>query len=148
MEERGLLDRLHYTGLDPSQCMLDLAQRKVTHPNVEWVHSPVEGYEPDEKFDRVVLRAILAHHDDPLPILRSTIGLVKPGGMLYIIFWNNPVSGPTIRSMTSWEVPDNAHPREDLIACLEEAKVQLVSEDWVKEPSAREVHRVVWRIQC
>jgi 2-polyprenyl-3-methyl-5-hydroxy-6-metoxy-1,4-benzoquinol methylase len=49
-------------------------------PQARIVHSLFEEYEPNRKFDFVVLGHVLEHVDDPTSLLRRVSGWLHPGG--------------------------------------------------------------------
>jgi SAM-dependent methyltransferase len=48
------------------------------------VQSPVERFEPDEKFDLVCLHHVYEHVSDPAAVIGHVARLLKPGGRIYL----------------------------------------------------------------
>lgn len=148
MKEVGLLDKIYYTGIDFSQCMIDLAHKMVSHRNIEWVLASLEKLNPkfSEKFDRVLLRAVLAHVLDPVPVLKSVAGTIKNGGTLYIVFWNNPAEKESIigKAGKFWDI---GHSGELLSKTLFDSGIKMECAYICNESSARDNQRVIWQLR-
>lgn len=145
MNQDHLLDDIHYIGADFSQCMLDLAKEKVQHKNVRWVKTSLEFLPFSEEFDCILLRAVLAHVLDPVPVLKSVANALRPNGCLYIVFWNNPTQGsPILRKLRDgfW---DNAHSEKGLRQTLDQLGFQVEHTYELEEKSARDDHRIIWK---
>lgn len=58
--------------------------------NTKFVHAPVQELPQDlnEKFDLVLFHAVLEWLAEPLATLEALIDLIKPGGLLSIMFYN------------------------------------------------------------
>ena len=141
--QKGLMDHILYTGLDSSQRMLELFQKKAKHKNINLVYASIENMNYFEKFDRVLLRAVLAHVRDPVPIIQQVCRALKMDGILYVIFWNNPVDGPVIEKFEKGFY-DIAHSKRELHAAFKKQRMEVIGIDKVYEKSARENHRMIW----
>lgn len=144
----GLLDRLTYVGADFSQNMLDLAERKVVHPNASFAKRSLTELGYDREFDRILLRAVLAHVREPGPVIDNVARALRVAGELYVIFWNNPVEGEPVLKQVKGGFWDNGHNEAHLRECVTQAGLELVETHSIPEPSARQQdHRVVWVLQ-
>jgi SAM-dependent methyltransferase len=147
LAQRGLLSRLDYTGLDGSGAMLALARSKVSGP-ARWIQEDLREVRLEQEFDRILLRAVIEHLDDPAPVLRNVSAGLKRQGELIIIFWNNPVAGEPIYSKTEMGFPDNAHSEPVLIDILRSCSLVVHKVERVGETSARgEPFRTIWLIR-
>lgn len=146
LEQAGILNKIKYTGVDFSKCMLDLAQKKIKHPNTHWICSPLEGFDSKNEFDRVLLRAVLEHSIDPVPILANALRALKKTGLLYIVFWNNPVSGKMIVEKTPEGFYDISHSRETLTGVIKERGLQILKQLSIEEQAKNGDHRDIWVI--
>jgi len=146
LAQAKVLDKIKYTGVDFSKCMLDLAQKMVKHPNAKWICSPLEIFSSTEEFDRVLLRAVLEHNFDPEPVLKNMLAALKKTGMLYIVFWNNPSLGESIVAKTPEGFYDIAHSRRKLEKIVELEGFHVRFYHSVQENSARSSWRDAWMI--
>jgi len=146
--EQQLLSNISYTGVDASQCMLNLAKKKIKHQNVNWVLSPLDALNYPNKFDKVLLRAVIEHNLDPEPILKSVANVLKTNGVLYIIFWNNPVftGEPKIKKIEDGFY-DNSHSMETVLRVLQASKVDLIHKEFIKEKSENSNERLVTKFR-
>lgn len=144
MFEQALLENIKYIGVDFSACMLDLARKKVVHRNVTWKREALERLTFVEKFDKILLRAVLAHVLDPKPIIYSVAKALKKNGSLSIVFWNNPVDGTSSINKIKGGFYDNGHSRHFLMTLLQKAGLQLDNEYKISEKSARDAFRIIW----
>ena len=146
--ENNLLDNIKYTGMDGSVCMLQLAKRKVVHSNVRWVLSPLDNIDKTYTFDRILLRAVIEHNLDPTNILRSIAAMLKPNGILYIIFWNNPVFiGEAEIKKTKDGFYDNSHSMDTVLSVLQEENITLIHKEFIKEKSENSNKRFVTKFK-
>lgn len=143
----GLLDRLAYTGVDFSECMLTLAKRKVKHKNVTWEKSALEEYVSCKKYDVVLLRAVIDHVFDPAPVLQSACNLVSPKGCLYIIFWNNPVESDPVIKKVDGGFYDISHNKDQLKNMLSRCGVEISEELEIEEKSEHSNTRLIWVVK-
>jgi len=144
LQNKSLLDNIRYTGLDGSVCMLDLAKKKVTHKNASWVLSSLDTFSSETKFDKILLRAVIEHNLDPRAILTSVAAALKPGGALYVIFWNNPVfEGDAVIKKIRDGFYDNSHKMSDITDTLEHCRVVLTRKEWIKEQSEGSKERFI-----
>ena len=145
LNEAGLLEKLKYTGFDGSKNMLAVAKRKT--PGVEWVHGDIAEMHLNRKFDKIVLRAVLAHVLEPAPILKAVFNHLKKDGEIFIIFWNNPVSGTSIIYTIEEGFYDNAHSIEQLEEIIATAGMKIKSQHTIEETSARSATRCIWVLE-
>jgi SAM-dependent methyltransferase len=147
MQQNKMLDNIKYIGIDFSDCMLELAKEKVQHTNVTWKKLSLENLPFVNKFDKILLRAVLAHVIDPEPIIKSMANALKDDGTLYIIFWNNPNKGKSIINKLKAGFYDNAHSQQILENFINKYGLKIVERHKIKEKSAREDHRIIWKIK-
>lgn len=69
-------------GVDGTKSQISLARRK--YPDIEFIHSSIEEYDTDEKFDCIILILILEHVDDPNKILKIAKRFLKKNGCIHI----------------------------------------------------------------
>jgi 2-polyprenyl-3-methyl-5-hydroxy-6-metoxy-1,4-benzoquinol methylase len=146
LEACGLLDRISYVGVDFSDCMLTLARKKVTHPNVTWEKSALVGYSPGRTYDVVLLRAVIEHILDPRPVLASACKLVA-NGCLYIIFWNNPSKYMPVIKILKGGFYDISHSEKMLKSTITECGMKVSDEIAIEEKSENSDTRTVWVIK-
>jgi SAM-dependent methyltransferase len=147
LQQKGLLSRLDYTGIDGSSAMLALARRKVPK-HARWIQGDLTEARLEPDYDKILLRAVIEHHDDPAPVLRNVTAALKPRGELIIIFWNNPVAGEPVHHKTSMGFPDNAHSEQVLKDILRGSSLGVAEVERVTETSAREEpFRTVWVVR-
>ena len=68
-------------GLDASSDRIARARSENSAPNIEYVQGYIEDYEPDERFDTVVMSNVLEHLEHPLRVLRQVRKLMNVGGV-------------------------------------------------------------------
>jgi trans-aconitate 2-methyltransferase len=68
------------TGLDNSAAMIEAARS--THPELSWVLSGIEEWEPTQRFDVVFSNAALQWVPDHGPLVQRLMAAVAPGGAL------------------------------------------------------------------
>jgi len=143
--EAGLLDRMTYVGADFSQNMLDLAGRKVLHPNASFEKRSLTDLGYEQEFDRILLRAVLAHVREPKEVIENVARALRIGGTLYVIFWNNPVEGEAALHQVKGGFWDIGHNEGYLKECVAGAGLQITEELSIPERSARaQPNRVIW----
>ena len=74
----------HVTALDIDDAALEMAAaraRERERNNIEFVHAGIGEYAPPELVDAVIGRHILIHTPDPLAVLATARGLLRPGGV-------------------------------------------------------------------
>lgn len=143
--QAGLLERLRYVGVDFTPEMLKLAESKTQHPNVTWRLGKLTALKG--RYSRILLRAVLEHHHDFQPILRSVLRALSDDGVLYLIFWNNPVEGEPVTMETEVGVPDKSHNEGEMIEFIRSAGFEVFHSEMIDEPSARTSQRLVWKIR-
>jgi len=145
--QNKMLTKFAYTGVDSSEAMLELAKRKVKGP-AKWVQMDLNELALQRKFDIVLLRAILAHVNDPKPVLEKVCEHVAENGYLIVLFWNNPAQGETIFGTSSIHTPDNAHSENALKQIIDDADMRIYESFKIDEPAARDQnYRTIWLIR-
>lgn len=145
--KNNLLDNLEYVGVDFSDCMLNLAKKKVKHSNAKFLKSSLDTFTYGKKFDRILLRAVLEHNLFIDDIMQNITANLSDNGKLYIIFWNNPISGSTKVNFTPGGFYDNSFSKTYLINLLEINNCKLDQEFSVKEMSCTSHNRVIWVVR-
>ena len=74
--------------VDGSPNVLELAQRDVRLPNVQFVCSLLENFEPDGKFNSIVAACILEHVEHVVPILKRALRWLADDGAIHIVVPN------------------------------------------------------------
>ena len=147
LEQKGLLSRLSYTGIDGSSAMLALARSKVSGL-ARWIQGDLGEVRLQPEFDVILLRAVIEHHDDPSPVLRNVSVGLKKQGELITVFWNNPAAGEPVYAKTSMGIPDNAHSEQLLRDILRSCSLAVGEVERVEETSARgEPLRTIWLVR-
>lgn len=145
LKKQNLLHKVIYTGVDFSDVMLRLARKKV--PDVKWIKASLNDLELKQKFDFVLLRAVLAHVENPEPVLSSVIRHTKRSGELFIVFWNNPSKEKTFPRKISGGFFDTSHSRELLENILLDNDMYIHEEIKLKETSALSNYRLIWIVK-
>jgi len=147
LEQKGLLSRLSYTGIDGSSAMLALARSKVSG-RAQWIQGDLGQVRLQPEFDEILLRAVIEHLDDPAPVLRNVSAGLKKQGELIIVFWNNPVAGEPVYCKTAMGFPDHAHSEQLLRDILRSCSLAVDVVERVEETSARgEPFRTIWLVR-
>ena len=73
----------------------DLLERIAPAPNLVKVHSLFEDYEPEQRFNTVIIEHVLEHVDDPVSLLKRVKPWLAPGGRLLL---GAPIPNP----FTAW----------------------------------------------
>jgi 2-polyprenyl-3-methyl-5-hydroxy-6-metoxy-1,4-benzoquinol methylase len=102
LQQTGLLGQHNCVGVDGSEKQIALAKKKIQGARFYTVDLrfllPLCFYEDQPGlFNRILLRAVLEHTDDPESILRGFLYLLNKTGTLYIVWWNNPVYSEPLR---------------------------------------------------
>ena len=72
-------------GIDNSPAMLAIARDKAAAENIEYRLMGVEDMDfADNSFDGVVCTQVLGYVEDPLPVIRSLLRVVKPTGRVFV----------------------------------------------------------------
>lgn len=82
-----------YDLVDISQSSLDLARQMTGTSRINFIHSDIFEFHPEEKYDFITMGEVLEHVEDPLSLLRQTASLLKDDGRLFI---TTPTNAPTI----------------------------------------------------
>jgi len=145
--QEKILDNIQYLGVDFSQCMLDLAHKKVTHRNACFQKYELDSLKLNQKFDYILLRAVLEHNLDPTKILASSLQHLKDDGTFYLIFWNNPVKAKKVIFLTPGGFYDNSHSEEELRGVLTSNNCVVHAEHTILENSFNSNIRIIWEIK-
>jgi acyl-coenzyme A synthetase/AMP-(fatty) acid ligase/ubiquinone/menaquinone biosynthesis C-methylase UbiE/lauroyl/myristoyl acyltransferase len=109
-------------GVDLSPTMIDRARQRAADAgcqNVEFIQADINALEmPPASFDLIVSSFAL-HHTDPRVTVPTLVGLLRPGGMLYLQEPVCPVTGPLARRL--WYRRQGLH---DLPAILQQHGLQ------------------------
>ncbi|MGE0269145.1 MAG: glycosyltransferase [Candidatus Omnitrophota bacterium] len=79
-------------GVDLSEEMLKVARKKF--PQYEFIHSPVEDFNLDEKFDYIIMVDIVDHVYDVMDVFRSAYKFCKPTTKIFLTTinpWWDPI---------------------------------------------------------
>lgn len=68
------------TVVDGAQLFLDLIKAK--HPHIKVVNALFEEFEPDMRFDNIILGHVLEHVENPVEILKRAQKWLSPGGRI------------------------------------------------------------------
>jgi len=69
-------------GVDGTKSQIMIARKN--YPDIEFIHSNIEDFEPNQKFDCVILISILEHVNDPYETIKLAKKWVKNGGQMHI----------------------------------------------------------------
>lgn len=72
------------TGIDISPNMIAEAEKKFRQPEVTLICTPAETYEPEKKFDAIMVYNALPHFRDPQALITHLSDLLKPDGTLTV----------------------------------------------------------------
>ena len=72
------------TGIDISPSMIAEAEKKFRQPEVTLICTPAETYEPEKKFDAIMVYNALPHFRDPQALIAHLSDLLKPDGTLTV----------------------------------------------------------------
>ena len=72
------------TGIDISPNMIAEAEKKFRQPEVTLICTPAETYEPEKKFDAIMVYNALPHFRDPQALIAHLSDLLKPDGTLTV----------------------------------------------------------------
>lgn len=88
-----------FTGIDYASNLIDYANVHNRVEQSQFVVANIKTFESDELFDAIFMIGVLHHIEEPVEALRSTLRLLKPGGILAI---NEPQgANPLIRMARS-----------------------------------------------
>ena len=68
--------------LDVSDQAIKVAEEFNSHPNIKYLHTTIEGYTSEEKFDTILMFEIIEHVFDPQSIFHKAGDLLKKEGTL------------------------------------------------------------------
>lgn len=75
--------------VDGSKELIERARGRLSGvKNIELIHSLIEEFETDERFDLVLLSFILEHVSHPVEIIKRAASFVAPGGTLFVMVPN------------------------------------------------------------
>lgn len=77
-----------FTAIDGSQEIINKA-RGLKLPNVNFVYTLFEDFNPEEKFDSIILSDILEHIENPVQLLKRAKSWLKDNGVILIISPNS-----------------------------------------------------------
>lgn len=134
-----LPDAGQIVGVDPSQAMLDIAQRhldlsphidQVTYQQADARQLPFD----DESFDTVFSNTILHHIDDPRPVLREAWRVLRPGGCFLVRDLFRPDSHDQVEQLVAQHAGDASQQqqqlfRQSLIAALTPDELQAMVDE-------------------
>lgn len=72
------------TGIDISPNMIAEAEKKFRQPEVTLICTPAETYEPEKKFDAIMVYNALPHFRDSQALIAHLSDLLKPDGTLTV----------------------------------------------------------------
>ena len=74
-----------YVGLEPDDKLFEISTENCDRVKckIELVHSDIDGYRTDEKYDLVILENVF-HFLDPDDSLDKLIGLLRPNGVVFV----------------------------------------------------------------
>jgi len=85
--EQRLLQPAQIYAIDQSETAVEFVRAKL--PNAHVRVGDIRNIDStDDHFDIVVLMETIEHVEDPLPLLREIVRVLKPGGVLYVSFPN------------------------------------------------------------
>lgn len=139
-----------YIGVDYSQGLIDYANQYNSSPKAQFICANIKEYQPEEKFDVIIMIGVLHHFDDMLGILAHIVSFLKPGGVLVA---NEPQSSnPFIQGLRKLRIKlDKSYSDDqvqllpkDLISLYESVgleKVQVFGQGYFSTPFAEVVLR-------
>ena len=150
-------DRFLYYGIDDNEKNIELAQEKLStllgSPTLRfYTYDLPKAWEFSAKkrikFDFVLLREVLEHRDDPIPVLRAALESLAPTGKLYIIWGTNPSdeNGERIALPERLGIPNISHVRWVILSCIYQEYGRKVKAWTFPEADARGESRQVWII--
>ncbi len=71
-------------GIDGSSVKIEKANKENKLPNIEYVHTLYEDFEPKLKFDFIVSTNVLEHVDDSVALLKKLKSWLNPGGLVVV----------------------------------------------------------------
>lgn len=138
MKQKGLLDNINYTAVHHDETIIKIASKNV--PDAKFVKFPIEFFDPEEKFDIVLMMDVLELQMDPKPVLKSSARAVKKNGEIYVLFKNNPIDdGESIIKKVNGFY-DNTYSSKWLIAEFGYSKVYLHERHIINM-------KEIWRLQ-
>jgi len=145
--KNDVLENTNYVGVDFSDCMLNLARKKVIHKNALFIKDSLESFTYSKKFDKILLRAVLEHNLFVEGIINNlVINNLSDTGSLYIIFWNNPVNGKSKINYTPGGFYDNSFSKTYLENLILSANATIKESFEINEKSFNSMKRVIWEV--
>jgi 2-polyprenyl-3-methyl-5-hydroxy-6-metoxy-1,4-benzoquinol methylase len=86
-------DKAEYDMVDISKSSLEIAEKMVSNPTVNYIHSDIFDYNPARKYDFITMGEVLEHVEDPIALLQKLGELMSENGKLYI---TTPTNAPAI----------------------------------------------------
>lgn len=74
----------HVVGVDLDPVSVEHATRANTFANARFETVPESGFDLGERFDLIICSEVLEHLDDPVSLIRTIAGLMKPDGLAII----------------------------------------------------------------
>lgn len=107
----------HYTGIDASEELIQIAREKLVNPNVTLLVEDAVSYQPSAHFDIIIASGILSVFEDFEPVLDKWLSWLRKSGRLYVFgrfnsrnidtiirFRNNFTGGDWEGGLTSYSV--------------------------------------------
>jgi SAM-dependent methyltransferase len=130
LAEQGYL----VTGLDASQHLIDLAQQRFPHPNVEYVIGDMRSAYPSAPYDAVVnfftSFGYFDTHDENQQVINTIADALRPGGVVVLDFLNAAVVRRTLNPESMNMV----------------GETMIIQERWIDEPYVRK--RITVNVPC
>lgn len=83
----------NYDLVDISKSSLDIAEKMIANPSVNYIHSDIFDYFPAKKYDFITMGEVLEHVENPIALLQKLGDLLSVNGKLYI---TTPTNAPAI----------------------------------------------------
>lgn len=91
------------TGVEPSQARAALARKR---HGMEVIESYLEDLKLDKSYDVIILRHMVEHLADPLPMLEKVVGHLAPDGILLIVVPNiDSIGRRLFDNLWEWVLP-------------------------------------------
>ncbi len=118
----------HFLATDLSDHRLQAIKNNISDPRLEVKNMNVEEFNAEEieKFDAIIMVALIEHLIDPLNTMKKILTLLKPGGMIYIDTPNIADYGCRFKLLKG-KFPSTASKNEGLIT-YDNKKVSLFDE--------------------
>ena len=95
------------TGLESSPVRAKIARER---HGLNIAEKHIETYEPEEKYDIVIMRHLLEHIEDPESVIKKVRTFIKPGGVLLVVIPNiNAIGRYMFKENFEWVLPWHLH---------------------------------------